>query len=169
MLRFVGIVALIAIAACGQNSTKVATSPSPVIAEGNWYESLMLTGDVPGHITGIMPDTDTQQSTCSGSKTRLGEVWADSFFAALDSSGNRWQVTFVIEKFRGPGAYAAGDVNAALQSPDNTKAWLNQAGDKITFTIDRSQQSGTIDASLTNAATGKTGSERITGQWNCRG
>ena len=40
---------------------------------------------------------------------------------------------------------------------------------KVTFTIDRSLQAGTIDAFLTNASTGKRGGERISGTWNCRG
>lgn len=169
MLRFVGIVALVVLTACGQNNAKSPPSPSPVIAQGNWSENLTLAGDVPGQITGIVPDTDTQQSTCSGSKTRLGEVWADSFFASIDSSGSNWQVTFVIDNFRGPGTYMNGDVNVVLQSPDNAKAWLNLTGDKVTFMIDRSQQSGTIDATMTNATSGKAGTEHITGHWNCRG
>jgi hypothetical protein len=41
--------------------------------------------------------------------------------------------------------------------------------DKVTLTMDRSLQSGTIDASLTSAASGKRGAERIVGTWNCRG
>ena len=169
MLRLVGIVALFVLAACGQNNNQAAASPSPVIAQGNWNESLTLAGDVPGQISAIVPDTETQQSTCSGSKTRLGEVWADSFYANVDSSGADWQVTFVLENFRGPGTYMNGDVNVVLQSPDNTKAWLNLSGDKVTFTIDRSQQAGTIDATLTSATSGKSGTEHITGRWNCRG
>ena len=169
MLRFVGIVALIVLTACGQNTTKTAVSPSPVIAQGSWNESLTLMGDVPGQISGIVPDTEAQQSTCSGSKTRLGEVWADSFFSTVDASGANWQMTFVIENFRGPGTYKDGEVQVVLQSPDNTKAWLNLSSDKVTFTIGRNQQSGTIDATLTNATSGKTGTEHITGSWNCRG
>ena len=41
--------------------------------------------------------------------------------------------------------------------------------DKVTFTIDRSLQSGTMDAFLTSAKSGKRGAEHITGSWNCRG
>ena len=65
----------------------------------------------------------------------------------------------------------------SLQAPDNSRAWLNQgadpnaklAADKVTLTMDRTMQSGTIDALLTSAATGKRGAEHITGAWNCRG
>lgn len=169
MLRVVGIVALFVLAACDSTSAKTAPTPSPVIAQGNWTESLMLSGDVAGQISAIVPDTQTQQSTCSGAKARNGEVWADSFFSIIDSSGTQWQLTIVVSNFRGPGTYVNGDVNVVLQSPDNSKAWLSQSSDKVTFLIERNQQSGTIDATLTNATTGTTGAEHITGRWNCQG
>ena len=169
MLRVVGIVALFVLAACDSTTAKVTASPSPVIPQGNWSQDLALTGDLSGHITTIVPDSPTQQSTCSGSKVRNGEVWADSFFTVVGSSGDQWQLTIVVQNFRGPGAYTNGDVNVVLQSPDNTKAWLSLSADKVTFTIDRSQQSGTIDASLTNASSGNTAAEHIKGTWNCRG
>jgi hypothetical protein len=169
MLRVVGIVALIVLAACNQSAAKVGPSPSPVIAQGNWNQSLTFAGDVPGQMTSITADTGAQQSICSGSKARNGEVWADSFFGGVDASGNVWQLTFAIDNFRGPGTYMNKDVAVVLQSPDNTKAWKNEDADKVTFTIDRSQQSGTIDALLTNATTGNSGTEHITGHWNCKG
>ena len=177
MLRLVGIVALFVLAACNQTTSNVGPSPSPVIAQGNWNQNLTLTGDLPGHITAILPDQAGQQTSCSGAKARSGETWSDSFFADVDSSGNTWQISIVIENFRGPGTYADKDVKIALQSPDNSQTWLSQdadpvqnlGADKVTFTIARNQQTGTIDASLTNATSGKRGAEHITGSWNCRG
>ncbi len=177
MLRLVGIVALFVLAACNQTSVKVGPSPSPVIAQGNWNQNLTLTGDVPGQITSIVPDQATQQTFCSGAKARTGETWSDSFYASVDSSGNEWQLNIVIDNFRGPGTYQEKDVKISLQSPDNSQAWLNQpadsnaslGADKVTFTIARNQQSGTVDAFLTNATSGKRGAEHISGGWNCRG
>jgi len=177
MLRLVGIVALFVLAACNQTSVKVEPSPSPVIAQGNWNQNLTLTGDLPGQITSIVPDQGTQQTFCSGAKARSGDTWSDSFYASVDSSGNEWQLNIVIENFRGPGTYLEKDVKISLQSPDNSKAWLNQdadaaanlAADKVTFTMTRNLQSGTVDALLTNAISGKRGAEHITGSWNCRG
>ncbi len=177
MLRLAGIVALFVLAACDQTTAKVGPSPSPVIPEGNWIQSLTLDGDLPGHITSIVPDQGTQQTFCSGAKARSGETWSDTFYAAVDSSGSEWQLSIVIENFRGPGTYANQDVKIALQSPDNSRTWLNQAADpaqkltadKVILTITRTQQSGTIDAQLTNAESGKRGAEHIAGSWNCRG
>ena len=182
MPRVTGIVALFVLAACyltacSQSSAKVASSPSPVIAQGDWTQSLTLSGDLPGRITAIVPDQGTQLTFCSGSKVRNGETWSDSFYAVIDASGNQWQLNIIIENFRGPGTYTNKDVKISLQSPDSSRAWLNQDADaaahldadKVLFTIERNLQAGTIDAFLTNATTGKRGAEHIIGSWNCRG
>lgn len=169
MLRLAGIVALVVLAACGQQSVDAGPSPSPVIAAGNWNENLKLSGDLPGQITAVVPDQGTQQTFCSGAKVRNGDSWSDSFYAVIDGSGSEWQLNILVENFRGPGTYSSRDVKISLQSPDNSRAWLNQSGDKVTFTIDRSFQSGTLDAFLTNASSGKAAAEHVAGTWNCQG
>src|SRR6266480_4170656 len=177
MLKVVGIVALFVLAACDQTTAKVGPSPSPVLAQGSWTQNLTLTGELPGRITSIVADQGTQQTFCSGAKARNGETWASTFYTTVDASGSEWQLSINVENFRGPGTYANRDVQISLQAPDNSRAWLNQgvdasahlAADKVTFTIARSMQSGTMDAALTSAATGKRGAERIAGAWNCRG
>jgi hypothetical protein len=177
MLRVVGIVALFVLAACDQTNGKVGPSPSPVIAQGTWTQNLTLSGELPGRITSIVADQGTQQTFCSGAKARNGETWASTFYTTVDQSGNEWQLTINVANFRGPGTYTNRDVQISLQAPDNSKAWLNQdadsnaklAADKVTFTIDRTLQSGSLDALLTSASSGKRGAEHITGSWNCRG
>jgi hypothetical protein len=170
MLRVAGIVALIVLAsACGSTPVTTVASPSPVIAQGTWTEGLTFTGDVPGEMTGIVADSGGLLSACTGEKSRTGEIWADTFYGTLDSSGQIWGVVFKVQNFSGPGTYAAGAITVEVHSEDLSKVWLSQDGDKITCTIDRTQQSGTIDSTLTNATTGKVASEHVTGRWNCRG
>ena len=169
MLRAAGIVALIVLATCGQTTVKTVASPSPVIAQGNWTESLTFTGDVLGQMSGITADIGDQKSECTGSRTHNGERWSDSFFGTVDSSGQPWGVVFAIANFRGPGTYLDGAVKVQLHSPDNVKVWESRAEDKVTFTVDRGQQSGTVTASMTNATTGATAAQHIAGTWNCRG
>ena len=182
MPRVTGIVALFVLAACylaacSQSSAKVASSPSPVLAQGNWTQNLTLAGDLPGRVTVIAADQGAQQTYCSGSKVRNGETWSDSFYAIVDASGNQWQLNIIIENFRGPGTYTNKDVKISLQAPDSSRAWLNQDADpaahldadRVLFTIERNMQTGTVDAFLTNATTGKRGAEHIIGNWNCRG
>ncbi len=171
MLRVAGIVALIVlVTACGQNSPNVVVaSPSPVIAQGTWTEGLTFTGDLPGQMTGIVADNGDQLSACTGSKSRTGEVWADTFYGTLDTSGTIWGVVFTVQNFSGPGTYTSGAMTVELHSTDLSQVWLTLVGDKVTFTIDRTQQSGTLDATMTNATSGKVAAEHVTGQWNCRG
>jgi hypothetical protein len=170
MLRVAGIVALIVLAsACGSTPAVTVASPSPVIAQGVWTQGLTFSGDVPGEMTGIIADSGGLLSACTGEKSRTGDIWADTFYGTLDSSGSIWGVVFKVQNFSGPGTYATGAITVEVHSEDLSKVWLTQDGDKITFTIDRTQQSGTIDGTLTNATTGKVASEHVTGRWNCRG
>ena len=170
MLRVAGIVALIVLAtACEGTSVKPPASPSPVIAEGNWSQNLAFAGEVTGQMSGIVPDTGGVKSECTGSKTHTGDPWADTIYGSVDSSGDIWGVVFLINNFSGPGTYVNNSVVVEMHSVDTSKVWKSRDGDKVTFTIDRNQQTGTIDATLTNATSGKVGAQHITGRWNCRG
>jgi hypothetical protein len=170
MLRVAGIVALIVLAtACDQTTAQTVASPSPVIAQGVWTQGLTFTGDMPGQMTGIVADSGDLLSACTGSKSRTGDVWSDIFYGTLDSSGQTWGVVFKVQNFSGPGTYVNGAITVEMHSLNATQVWLSLDGDKLTFTIDRSQQTGTIDATLTNATTGKAAAEHVTGRWNCRG
>jgi hypothetical protein len=168
MLRAAGIVALIVLTACAQNNPVSVASPSPVIATGNWSQNLAFSGGVVGQMTGIVADTGDQVSACTGSKTRNGEQWADTFYATVGTNPQVWEVGFVVNNFRGAGLYHTADATIVVRSLDKKRVWLNIARDKITFALNAGQQSGTVDASLTDATTGKPGL-KITGQWNCQG
>ena len=168
MLRAAGIVALIVFTACTQNNPPAVASPPPVIPQGNWTQNLTFTGAITGEITGIVPDSGDQVSECTGSKTRTGEQWADTFYASNDGGATVWEFGFVIQNFRGAGTYLTGDTAVVVRSLDQTKVWLNLARDQVTFTIDSTQQAGTVNAALTDATTGKS-TLKVTGTWNCRG
>ena len=164
-----GIVALFVLAACSQTGVRTVASPSPVIPQGTWTQSLAFSGEVAGQMSSILPDTADQKSECTGSRTRNGEPWSDSFYGTLDTNDKAWGLVFLIQNFRGPGTYTNGDVQIQLHNSDNSQVWQNLGADKVTFAVERSQQSGTVDAQLTSAITGKNGSERVAGRWNCRG
>jgi hypothetical protein len=168
MLRAAGIVALFVFTACGQNNGVSLASPSPLIAQGNWTQNLSFTGELTGQMTAIVADTADQASACTGSKTRNGEQWADTFYGMIDASGRVWELGFLVNNFRGPGTYHSADMSLVVRSLDHNKVWLNLPRDKVTFTLDAGQQSGTVNAALTDGNTGKPGL-KVTGQWNCRG
>ena len=167
MLRAAGIVALFVFTACGQSSPRPSPTPSPVVAQGNWTQSLTFAGEVSGLMKGIVPDSGDQTSACTGARTHTGETWSDYFYGTVDAGGQQWGVVFVIENFRGPGTYLDGNVKVEVHSIDFKLVW-GVPGDKVTFILDRGQQSGSVEAKLTNATTGKPGLQ-LTGQWNCKG
>ena len=168
MLRAAGIVALIVFTACTQNSPPVVASPSPVIPQGNWSENLAFTGAITGQLTAIVPDSGDQVSACTGSKTRTGEQWAGTFYGSTDATGSVWEIAFVVNNFRGAGSYTSRDSSIVVRSLDHAKVWLNLPRDKVTFTMDSTQQAGTLNAALTDANSGKP-ALNIQGTWNCRG
>ncbi len=169
MLRGAGIVALFVLAACGGSTVAPKVSPSVPVVAATWNQDLTLSGEVTGHMTGIVPDTSTEHSACTGAKPRAGQTWADEFFGLIDSSGNVWGLDFVIVNYGGPGVYRDQALQVEVSDASTTKVWENQSGDAVTFVLDRTQQSGTIDALLTSAATGKAGAVHLTGHWNCKG
>jgi hypothetical protein len=134
-----------------------------------WNQDLTFTGEVAGHMTGIVADTATQQSACTGAKPRAGQTWADEFFGEIDASGAVWGLDFVIVNYGGPGVYRDQAVQVQVHDAEGSKVWENQGGDAVTFVLDRTQQSGTVDALLTSAASGKAGAVHLTGRWNCKG
>src|SRR5258708_2396999 len=108
MLRVAGIVALIVVlTACGSTPVTTVASPSPVIAQGVWTQGLTFTGDLAGQMTGIVPDSGGLLSACTGEKSRTGDIWADTFYGTLDSTGSIWGVVFTVKNFSGPSTYAA--------------------------------------------------------------
>lgn len=119
-------------------------------------------------MTSIVPNSTSATNACTGAKPRVGQNWADEFYGTVDSSGDVWGVDFVIQNYGGPGVYKDTAVAVQVHSIDNSKVWLNLSGDAVTFTLDRTQQSGTIDALLTNADSGKSGALHLAGRWNCK-
>jgi hypothetical protein len=171
MLRAAGIVALVVLTACGQNTPNAVSSPSPVVAAGTWTQNLTFSGDISGVMTAIVADSGSQKNECSGAKARSGQVWGDTFYGTIDASGDIWEVNFSIPSFRGSGAYAQNDAKVVVQNPagDMTKTWSSEGGDnKVTFSMNPDQQSGSVTADLTNAQTGKP-ALHVTGEWHCRG
>jgi hypothetical protein len=169
MLRCAGIVALLVVVACGQTST-AAPAQSPVVAQGTWDLDLTFKGDVSGHMTGIIPNTPSQTNECTGVKARNGQAWSDTFYGNVDASGAVWEVVFYVGNYRGPGTYTAADsLSVVVSSPiDITSVWQNGSSDPVSFTIHSDQRSGTVNATMSNATTGKP-TLQLSGGWNCRG
>ncbi len=143
-------------------------TPSLPAAQANWTQDLSFSGDFTGHMTSIVPNTADIHSACTGPKPRPGQTWADEFYGSIDTTGEVWGVDFVIQNYGGPGVYKDSAIQIQVHDAGNSKVWLSLTGDSVTFTLDRTQQSGTVDAMLTNADSGKAGALHLTGTWNCK-
>jgi len=170
MLRRAGIVALFVLAACGQSSgPKAAVSPSVPVQPANWTQDISFSGDLTGHMAAIVADVGNRTSVCTGARPRTGQLWADRFFGAINNDGSVYGVIFNVGNYAGPGTYKDGAVTVQVFDPaDPTRVWENLGADSVTFVLDRSQESGMVDAKLTNADSGKGGALHITGSWHCK-
>ena len=126
MLRGAGIVALcVLLMACGESSAAQKASPSVAPVQHTWNQDLTLTGDVNGHMTGIVADVGTQTSACTGAKPRPGETWSNKFYGTIDASAAVWGIDFVIQNYGGPGTYDTRAIAVQLHSTDQAQVWQN--------------------------------------------
>ena len=169
MLRAAGIVALFVLAtACGSSTAKTVPTPVPT-PQGSWVLNLTFAGDIDGHMGAIVANSGTNLNECTGSKSHSGDPWSDAFYGTLDSGTQVWGVTFLVNGYRGAGTYKDSDVSVQVHSgTDSTKVWQNGASDAVTFTIYKNLESGTVDAQLADATSGKQ-TLHLTGNWGCRG
>src|SRR3989442_13053741 len=72
MLRAAGVVALIVLAACSGTSGKHTSSPTPIVAQGSWTQNLTFSGEVAGHMAGIVPDVGDRRSQVTGGGQHQG-------------------------------------------------------------------------------------------------
>src|SRR5207245_9722562 len=89
MLRAAGVVALIVLAACSGTSGTHTSSPAPIVAQGSWTQNLTFSGEVAGHMAGIVPDVGARRSQCTGARPHHGQTW-DRVPYGRGPPGGRW-------------------------------------------------------------------------------
>ena len=176
-LLFLGI-ACFALGACsagGATSTPPAgaaagaTSPTPTPASGPggsnapWTLNLDLSGDLAGHVAGTAPSDATVHNDCTGADSaRLGS-WASTM--AFTLGDQRYVLYLLVKGYKGAAVFTQG-VNVEVSTEDQSRAWQNEADDPVTFTVEADQQSGLLEAELTNVAD-KTKKLDVAGHWSC--
>jgi hypothetical protein len=171
--RRAAIVLALAVAACGTPAAPTAqsspsASPLPAASSPSgqgWVENLTFSGDFTGTMTVIAPNQTDRQSECSGKNSRTGGTWASIIFGPV---GNQTLgVSFLSSQYRGPGIYSESVASAQVFTPDHAKAWQSVASDSVKFTVNSDEESGMIDATLTNLING-TSKLQLKGNWSCR-
>lgn len=141
------------------------TAPQPSPSGVAWAEDLTFSGEMAGRMTGIVPNQPGQRSECTGPNSKTSGNWASTLFGQV--SNGVYGLVVTANPYRGPGSYAAGPAKVEIHSADQKQVWQSQTGDVVTFTVNNDEQTGTLDAALTNLSDGKT-KLRVSGTWSCR-
>jgi hypothetical protein len=178
--RFPGIavLGLLALGACASPSAAApAPSPSPSAtptpavvvtpfpAAGNapWSLNLDLTGDLAAHVSGTAPSDDTVHNDCTGpDSSRLGS-WGSTMAFAVGQQ--RYALFMLVKDYRGAGVFTS-DAQIEVSSEDQKQAWQNGSDDRVSFTVGPGEQSGLIDAVLSNVTT-PAQKLNVSGHWSC--
>ena len=116
-------------------------------------------------MTGTAPPDDLIRDECTGNgSARLGS-WASTM--ALIIGQQRYALVVLASDYKGAGVFTS-NVNVEVHSADQAKVWQNGPGDPVTFTVGSNEQSGLLDATLSNAATPAPGSSTYLRHWSCQ-
>ena len=142
------------------------TTPSVVpTAVAAWNQDLSFSGDLSGKMSLVTPGDAALRSECTGHNSRAAGAWASSLFGPVGADVYGLVVT--VSQYRGPGTYVAPQASAQVHTPDNSAVWQTSDSDPATFTVDPDEESGSLDATLTNLASNKT-KLQVRGRWSCR-
>jgi hypothetical protein len=159
-----------AAAPAGASSPTAAAPATPAIASeapgtGNapWALNLDLGGDLTGHVGGTAPSDDSTHNDCTGADSaRLGS-WGSTM--AFTVGGVRYALFMLVKDYRGAGVFTSG-TSIEVASEDQAKIWQNESGDPVTFTVGANQESGLLEAELSNVAD-TSRKLTIAGHWSC--
>jgi hypothetical protein len=138
---------------------------TPPTAHGSWAQALVFSGDIDGAMNGVVAGGDATRSECSGRNSRTAAAWASALFGPVGT--DVYEVVATVRPYRGPGVYRAPDASVQVARPDGSAAWQTLGADAVTFTVGVDEESGTVDATLTNL-TSAAPTLRLTGRWSCR-
>jgi len=163
---------LLTVAACANfasHGTGVQ-SPAPTAAAATaspnaaWTESLTFTGDVKGTMYQVVVGDAATRSECTGRNSRYGGAWASTLYGTVDQDVYGLLVT--VRPYRGPGIYQAPAVSVQVSKPDGSAVWETSADDPATFLVASDEESGTLQATLTDLNSNAT-KLRLSGRWSC--
>jgi hypothetical protein len=81
--------------------------------------------------------------------------------------GTVYGLVTTVAAYRGPGLYRGPDVKVQMLRQDGSAVWRSEPGDQVTFVVSVDEESGTLDATLTELSTDTT-KVHVTGHWSCQ-
>jgi len=158
--------------ACANFAVPATNVPSPAPSaptatsspRANWAESLTFTGDVKGTMYQVVVGDAATRSECTGRNSRYGGAWASTLYGTVGQDVYGLVVT--VRPYGGPGSYRAPVVSVQVSKPDGSAVWETSAGDSATFVVGSDEESGTLQATLTDLNSNTT-KLRLSGRWSC--
>lgn len=143
-----------------------APSPEPS-ARSAWAQALRFSGDVQGTLSQAVPGDASRPTECTGATSRYAGAWASAVYGPLGH--DLYGVVVTVRPYRGPGTYRTPDVAVQVLRPaDASAVWQTAPGDAATFSVDTGEQTGALDATLTNLSSNTT-KLHVGGRWSCPG
>src|SRR5919197_2197350 len=151
------------VAACGaspaptsSSSPAPSASPRPAISASSglgWVEDLTFGGDLSGTMTVVAPNEAGLQSECSGKNSRSAGNWASTIYGQLGNQ--KLGVAFLSSQYRGPATYSETVAYVQVFNQDHSKVWQSVDSDPVALTVNADEESGIVEATMTNAANGQ--------------
>ena len=150
-----------------QMSISPTPTPSPLVASSAqppWTENLTFSGDLKGTMNQVVAGSGGTNTVCTGQRAQGGDPWVLTLFGPVGRATYGLQIT--VSDYRGPGDYEAPEASMQVFRPDATLGWQSLAGDQVSMVLDPGQESGTVNATLTNL-TNATTKVKVYGSWTC--
>ena len=104
------------------------------------------------------------QNECTGAASRSTGIWASTLYGHVGDGV--YGLVVLARPYRGPGTYAPPAVRVEVHTVDSERVWQSGDADTAVFTVDPGQLTGTVDATLHDAATARS-LLRVQGNWSC--
>ena len=92
-------------------------------------------------------------------------MWASTIYGLLGNQ--KYGVAFLSAQYRGPGNYTESSTSVQVFNLDHSRVWQSLGSDPVLLSIGSEEESGQVDATLTNVSNGKT-KLKLKGSWSCR-
>jgi hypothetical protein len=142
-----------------------AATPGLRAQHGGWVQALQFSGDVQGKLETVVQADAPNHSECTGRNSRRAEVWASTLYGPV--GGTVYGLVTTVAAYRGPGLYRDPDVKVQVLRQDAAAVWRSEPGDPVTFVVAVDEESGTLDATLTELSTDST-KVHVAGRWSCQ-
>lgn len=143
-----------------------APTSAPMLGASNapWALDMEFSGELTGPVSGTAPPEGILRNECTGKNSARAGKWASTMLVTVGSE--RVGQVILVDGYKGAGSFAAG-VSMEVHTLDVARVWHNRPEDRVVFTVFPDEESGRLEATLSNA---QAPSQKllVNGRWSCR-